>query len=114
MQLYSTLTLSESLYRCGSEIETLCEFAFRYQKRVYNIIDDVLEWSPSLALSGMMEKQTVVNATDPNTNFTDGTKESSEKVVHPNDMDEEIFSDQHVDEDDIRNVEDTESPSTSQ
>ncbi|XVE78903.1 hypothetical protein DITRI_Ditri14bG0015400 [Diplodiscus trichospermus] len=36
----------------------------RYQKRMSNIIDDVLEWSPSLALSGMMEKQTVVNATD--------------------------------------------------
>lgn len=90
-------------------------FAFRYQKRVYNIIDDVLEWSPSLALSGMMEKQqTVVNTTDPNNNFTDGTKESTEKVVHPNDMDEEIFSEQQVDEDDIRNVEDTESPSTSQ
>ncbi|KAG5517554.1 hypothetical protein RHGRI_038077 [Rhododendron griersonianum] len=87
----------------------------RYQKRVYNIIDDVLEWSPSLALSGMMEKQqTVVNTTDPNNNFTDGTKESTEKVVHPNDMDEEIFSEQQVDEDDIRNVEDTESPSTSQ
>lgn len=29
----------------------------RYQKRVSNIIDDVLEWSPRLALSGIMEKQ---------------------------------------------------------
>lgn len=37
----------------------------RYQKRVSNIIDDVLEWSPKLALSGMMDKQqTVVNETD--------------------------------------------------
>ncbi|KAJ3673015.1 hypothetical protein LUZ60_006389 [Juncus effusus] len=27
----------------------------RYQKQVSNIIDDVLEWSPKLALSGMME-----------------------------------------------------------
>ncbi|KAL2323426.1 hypothetical protein Fmac_027805 [Flemingia macrophylla] len=36
----------------------------RYQKRVSNIIDDVLEWSPSLALSGMMDKQqNVSNAT---------------------------------------------------
>ncbi|XP_020216794.1 uncharacterized protein LOC109800415 isoform X2 [Cajanus cajan] len=36
----------------------------RYQKRVSNIIDDVLEWSPSLALSGMMDKQqNVANAT---------------------------------------------------
>ena len=42
-------------------------YACRYQKRVSNIIDDVLEWSPRLALSGMMEKQqTVVNATNPN------------------------------------------------
>ncbi|KAF8009217.1 hypothetical protein BT93_J0261 [Corymbia citriodora subsp. variegata] len=46
----------------------------RYQKRVFNIIDDVIEWSPRLALSGMMEKQpTVVNATEPNHNFTDGS-----------------------------------------
>ncbi|KAJ7964091.1 Translocation protein Sec62 [Quillaja saponaria] len=36
----------------------------RYQERVSNIIDDVLEWSPRLALSGMMEKQqNVVNMT---------------------------------------------------
>ncbi|XP_039024308.1 uncharacterized protein LOC120157130 [Hibiscus syriacus] len=38
----------------------------RYQKRMYNIIDDVLEWSPSLALTSMMEKQTVFNATENN------------------------------------------------
>ncbi|KAJ8551362.1 hypothetical protein K7X08_000732 [Anisodus acutangulus] len=43
----------------------------RYQKRVSNIIDDVLEWSPSLALSGMIEKQTVVNITEPNDNVTE-------------------------------------------
>lgn len=113
VKLYRTLAPSNSLYQFMDLKLKL--FAFRYQKRVYNIIDDVLEWSPSLALSGMMEKQqTVVNTTDPNNNFTDGTKESTEKVVHPNDMDEEIFSEQQVDEDDIRNVEDTESPSTSQ
>ncbi|KAG2394837.1 uncharacterized protein HKW66_Vig0077880 [Vigna angularis] len=36
----------------------------RYHKRVSNIIDDVLEWSPTLALSGMMDKQqNVANAT---------------------------------------------------
>ncbi|OIW20346.1 hypothetical protein TanjilG_08891 [Lupinus angustifolius] len=36
----------------------------RYQKRVSNIVDDVLEWSPTLALSGMMDKQqNVANAT---------------------------------------------------
>lgn len=51
----------------------------RYQKRVFNIIDDVIEWSPRLALSGMMEKQpTVVNATEPNHNFTDGSKSNSD------------------------------------
>ncbi|CAH9100056.1 unnamed protein product [Cuscuta epithymum] len=33
----------------------------RYQRRVSNIIDDVIEWSPSLALSGMMEKQNAGN-----------------------------------------------------
>ena len=44
-----------------------CILSCRYQKRVSNIIDDVLEWSPRLALSGMMEKQqTVVNATKSN------------------------------------------------
>ncbi|GMI97433.1 hypothetical protein like AT3G20920 [Hibiscus trionum] len=51
----------------------------RYQKRMSNIIDDVLEWSPSLALSGMMEKQTVVNATESNDNSTE-SKETSETV----------------------------------
>lgn len=62
----------------------------------------------------MEKQQPVVNTTDPNTNFTDGTEASSEKMAPPNDMDEEIFSEQHVDGDDIRNVEDTESPSVSQ
>ncbi|GFP98789.1 hypothetical protein PHJA_002022800 [Phtheirospermum japonicum] len=45
----------------------------RYQKRMSNIID-VLEWSPSLALSGIMEKQTVLNETDSETNVTDDSK----------------------------------------
>ncbi|XVF47382.1 hypothetical protein PTKIN_Ptkin03bG0104400 [Pterospermum kingtungense] len=48
----------------------------RYQKRMSNIIDDVLEWSPSLALSGMMEKQTVVNGTE-NNNFSNESKATS-------------------------------------
>jgi translocation protein SEC62 len=52
----------------------------RYQKRVSNIIDDVLEWSPSLALSGMMEKQTVENSTDPSHNFTGDNKASPEDI----------------------------------
>ncbi|XP_059665286.1 uncharacterized protein LOC132311404 [Cornus florida] len=70
----------------------------RYQKRVSNIIDDVLEWSPSLALSGMMEKQQpVVNATEPN-NFTDGDTRRSEKVAPSDNMDEETLSEQHDEE----------------
>lgn len=48
---------------------------YRYQKRVSNIIDDVLEWSPRLALSSMMDKQPVVNVTDSN-NVTDATHEA--------------------------------------
>ncbi|GAB2229279.1 hypothetical protein Droror1_Dr00023417 [Drosera rotundifolia] len=44
----------------------------RYQKRVYNIIDDVLEWSPRLALSGIMKQPPLVaNETDPHNNSTD-------------------------------------------
>ncbi|PUZ75570.1 hypothetical protein GQ55_1G188200 [Panicum hallii var. hallii] len=36
----------------------------RYQKKVSNIIDDVLEWSPKLAISGMIEKHTGANMTE--------------------------------------------------
>ncbi|CAA0833469.1 translocation protein-related [Striga hermonthica] len=51
----------------------------RYQKRVSNIIDDVLDWSPKLALSGMMDKQNVTaskNVTDggPGSEYTEGEK----------------------------------------
>ncbi|XWS28308.1 hypothetical protein CRYUN_Cryun25bG0056900 [Craigia yunnanensis] len=53
----------------------------RYQKRMSNIIDDVLEWSPSLALSGMMEKQTVVNATENNNKFSNESNATSETVT---------------------------------
>ncbi|XP_022754245.1 uncharacterized protein LOC111302730 [Durio zibethinus] len=56
----------------------------RYQKRMTNIIDDVLEWSPSLALSGMMEKQTVVNATENKNNFSNESKGTSEAVTSAN------------------------------
>ncbi|XP_059430721.1 uncharacterized protein LOC132164262 [Corylus avellana] len=53
----------------------------RYQKRVSNIIDDVLEWSPRLALSGMMDKQqTVDNDTEANNSFTDASKAPSDNV----------------------------------
>ncbi|KAF9596050.1 hypothetical protein IFM89_006977 [Coptis chinensis] len=69
----------------------------RYQKRVSNIIDDVLEWSPKLALSGMMEKQeTVVNATE--TNTTDGTQGTSEEQgVKSDAVIEETKSDLNID-----------------
>lgn len=36
-----------------------------------NIIDDVLEWSPKLALSGLMENQQPVNITDAANNSSD-------------------------------------------
>lgn len=46
-----------------------------------NIIDDVLEWSPTLALSGMMEKQQpVVNFTGPGSS-ANGTKASEETTA---------------------------------
>lgn len=49
----------------------------RYQKRVSNIIDDVLEWSPRLALSGMMDTgQTIMNDTETN-HSTAGSKETT-------------------------------------
>ncbi|KAG6533340.1 hypothetical protein ZIOFF_007207 [Zingiber officinale] len=60
----------------------------RYQKKVYNIIDDVLEWSPKLALSGMMEKQhPLVNGTE--TNFTKEENQSAntEDLVQEADRD---------------------------
>ncbi|KAI3522802.1 hypothetical protein L1887_00852 [Cichorium endivia] len=45
----------------------------RYQRRVSNIIDDVLEWDPRLALSGMMDSmQSEVNGTETNETVTDG------------------------------------------
>ncbi|KAF3323237.1 Translocation protein sec62 [Carex littledalei] len=45
----------------------------RYHKKVSNIIDDVLEWSPKLALSGMIDKKNVVNATERNIPPTEGS-----------------------------------------
>ncbi|KAG6762321.1 hypothetical protein POTOM_032814 [Populus tomentosa] len=78
----------------------------RYQKRMSNIIDEVLEWSPSLALSGMMEKQpTVVNTTEPG-NFTDSGKTDSEKESPADDEGGETILEQHEDEE-TENIEDT-------
>ncbi|GJM84921.1 hypothetical protein PR202_ga00635 [Eleusine coracana subsp. coracana] len=44
----------------------------RYQKKVSNIIDDVLEWSPKLAISGMIDKHSGANVTE-TSNYTSGT-----------------------------------------
>ncbi|XP_042058329.1 uncharacterized protein LOC121802713 [Salvia splendens] len=57
----------------------------RYQKRVSNIIDDVLEWSPRLALSGMMDKQTMANETDSRKNTTDDGVEAMPRPDHKED-----------------------------
>lgn len=75
----------------------------RYQKRVSNIIDDVLEWDPRLALSGMMDSmQSDVNGTDTN-NVTEG---SGEKTATPNDFAEHAHDDdvtEGTDEKDLHN-----------
>ncbi|XP_057549935.1 uncharacterized protein LOC130828137 isoform X1 [Amaranthus tricolor] len=56
----------------------------RYQRRVSNIIDDVLEWSPKLALSGMMNQQTEgVNVTNFQNESTSGSGSDSDLPPHP-------------------------------
>ncbi|CAI0412573.1 unnamed protein product [Linum tenue] len=56
----------------------------RYQKRMSNIIDDVLEWSPRLALSGFMDKpQDVANVTDSGSNYADGSGEAQPENTPP-------------------------------
>lgn len=75
----------------------------RYQKRVSNIIDDVLEWSPTLALSGMMDKQAPFNASESNDNFTEGSKVGSDNGVPPEtaaeQLEDEIIG--NIEEDDL-------------
>ncbi|KAG4923721.1 hypothetical protein AAZX31_18G069100 [Glycine max] len=64
----------------------------RYQKRVSNIIDDVLEWSPTLALSGRMEKQqNVANATG----SADASKNGPEDAVPADGDDAKAFVEQY-------------------
>ncbi|KAL0459194.1 UNVERIFIED_CONTAM: hypothetical protein Slati_0546600 [Sesamum latifolium] len=75
----------------------------RYQQRVSNIIDDVLEWSPRLALSGMMEKQTVVNVTESRNNVTNTA--GAETVAEPGDTEGETAD--QFEEEEIQNVGDT-------
>ncbi|XP_011090026.1 uncharacterized protein LOC105170804 [Sesamum indicum] len=70
----------------------------RYQKKVSNIIDDVLEWSPRLALSAMMEKQTVLNTTASGENVTDASNISTQNITQANDGEGVILPDQYEEE----------------
>jgi len=78
----------------------------RYQKKVSNIIDDVLEWSPKLAISGMIEKHTGANMTEAS-NYTSSagsshTAPSAEgKATEPN-PDTDADGDTQADSDEIR------------
>jgi len=78
----------------------------RYQKRVSNIIDDVLEWSPSLALSGMMDKQNVTNATGSADAASQGSTTGPEHEAPTDSNDEKTFSEQYNTEEVIENIED--------
>ncbi|KAG4920650.1 hypothetical protein GLYMA_18G071100v4 [Glycine max] len=75
----------------------------RYQKRVSNIIDDVLEWSPTLALSGRMEKQqNVANATG----SADASKNGPEDAVPADGDDAKAFVEQYNNTEVIEDVDD--------
>lgn len=78
----------------------------RYQKRVSNIIDDVLEWSPSLALSGMMDKQNVTNGTGSTDAASQGSTTGPEHEAPTDSNDEKTFSEQYNTEEVIENIED--------
>lgn len=53
-----------------------------------------------------MEKQTVVNSTETNDSFTNGSKTSSEEAARSDDMDGETISKEiHEDEEVIGNIE---------
>lgn len=80
----------------------------RYQKRVSNIIDDVLEWSPRLALSGMMDKQqNVVNATGSVDGSSQTSKTSPDHAASPDGDAAKTFDEQYGTEEVIvGNVED--------
>ncbi|KAL9234781.1 hypothetical protein vseg_009609 [Gypsophila vaccaria] len=72
----------------------------RYQKRVSNIIDDVLEWSPKLALSGMMKQQSdITNATDFHNDTATGGGSGSQVPPPPDDVDVDGFLESDVTED---------------
>ncbi|KAM0950372.1 putative translocation protein Sec62 [Dioscorea sansibarensis] len=82
----------------------------RYQKQVSNIIDDFLEWSPKLALSGMMDKQPTANATEANPPTDVSGTATAEEVVEDlstdsmaEDLNDEIRSDRFTDEKTVDN-----------
>lgn len=71
----------------------------RYQKRVSNIIDDVLEWSPKLALSGMMKQQPEgLNVTDFHSNSTHESESGSDIPSPADDMEVDSVQEQPQDE----------------
>uniref|UniRef100_A0A0A8XZY4 Uncharacterized protein n=1 Tax=Arundo donax TaxID=35708 RepID=A0A0A8XZY4_ARUDO len=70
----------------------------RYQKKVSNIIDDVLEWSPKLAISGMIEKHTGANMTEAS-NYTSGAGSSHAAPPSPEGKAAEAEPDMDVDGD---------------
>jgi len=86
---------------CLAALKLLLLFFARYQRRVSNIIDDVLEWSPKLALQGMMKQQSdVANVTDfHNGSSSAGGGPNSEEIPPPpGDIDANMEFDQPEDE----------------
>uniref|UniRef100_A0A7C9CZA6 Uncharacterized protein n=2 Tax=Opuntia streptacantha TaxID=393608 RepID=A0A7C9CZA6_OPUST len=86
---------------CLAALKLLLLFFARYQRRVSNIIDDVLEWSPKLALQGMMKQQSdVANVTDfLNESSSAGGGPNSEEIpLPPGDIDANMEFDQPEDE----------------
>lgn len=55
----------------------------------------------------MMEKQTVFNATDPDSNVTDSSKSTTEEMAQPEVVKEETIRGEHEVEESIENAEDT-------
>jgi translocation protein SEC62 len=87
---------------CFSLVTYFIFLIARYQKKVSNIIDDVLEWSPKLALSGMMDKHADDNATENgnyNSHAPPTTKGKTVDAVEDVDADADETQDSGVDVD---------------
>ncbi|XP_051208892.1 uncharacterized protein [Lolium perenne] len=74
----------------------------RYQKKVSNIIDDVLEWSPKLALSGMMDKHAEDNATETGSYSHAPTTTEEKTIAAAEDVDADETQDSGVDADETQ------------